>query len=105
MGFCSEFAHFVPVVMLVTVAEVVMSPPALTLVSRMAPEKRMGRYMGIFGFFVSAGWSFGPLYGGVILDRLPADPVLAWGLIAGGGLLAGIGYLFFTRRLPSRFNQ
>lgn len=105
MGFCSQWIHFLPAVVLVTLAEVVMSPPALTLVSRMAPEKRMGRYMGIFGFFVSAGWSFGPLYGGTILDSLPTTPVLAWALIAVGALLAGIGYLQFTRRLPAGFNR
>ncbi len=104
-GLCSRLPHFIPVVVLISVAEVVMSPAALTLVSRLAPENRMGRYMGIFGFFVSAGWSCGPLYGGAILDRLPAQPLLAWGLIGTGALLSGIGYLVFTRSFPAHLNR
>ena len=88
----------------VTTGEIVMSPPSLALTSRLAPEGRMGRYMGIFGFFVASGWSFGPLYGGVILDHLGHNPLLSWVVISSLAVVSGLGYLMFTRSLPKQFN-
>ncbi|MEW6412373.1 MAG: MFS transporter [Candidatus Zixiibacteriota bacterium] len=104
VGLLVGFEYFVVAIVIVTIGEIVMSPPSLTLTSNLAPEGRMGRYMGIFGFFVASGWSFGPLYGGVILDQFGANAAIAWALIASLAILAGFGYMLFTRSLPDRFN-
>ena len=104
VGVLAGFSYFVLAILVVTMGEMFMSPPSLALTSRLAPEGRMGRYMGIFGFFVASGWSFGPLYGGVILDYFGSNAALAWALISSLAILSGIGYMLFTRILPQRVN-
>ncbi len=104
VGLLVGFEYFIIAIIIVTLGEIIMSPPSLTLTSRLAPDGRMGRYMGIFGFFVASGWSFGPLYGGVILDHFGSHAAVAWALIASLAILAGFGYMLFTRVLPDRFN-
>ncbi|MFH1372573.1 MAG: MFS transporter [bacterium] len=96
--------YFAGAIAIVTVGEMAMSPPSLTLTSRLAPAGRMGRYMGIYGFFVAAGWSFGPLYGGVILDCFKATPAVAWLVISSLAIVSAVGYLLFGRRLSAEIN-
>ena len=104
VGFCDRFTLFVLAVIVVTIGEMVMSPAALTLTARLAPSNRTGRYMGIYGFAVAGGWSFGPMIGGIILDLLSGSHILAWSSIASLALVSAVGYTFFSRRLPRRFN-
>jgi len=105
MGFIAEFKYFVVAMIVLTVGEIFMSPPSLTLTSRLAPEGRTGRYMGIFGFFVASGWSFGPLYGGFFLDHFGSTPELGWILISSLGLLSALGYLLLGRKLSAKINS
>ena len=104
IGVLTGFHFFLMAIAIVTVGEMFMSPPSLALTSHLAQEGRMGRYMGVFGFAVASGWSFGPLYGGVILDLMKDDLAVAWMMISSLGLIAAAGYLVFGRRLPDRFN-
>ncbi|HWR83177.1 MAG TPA: MFS transporter [Candidatus Deferrimicrobium sp.] len=104
VGFFVGFPYFILAILVVTLGEMFMSPPSLALTSRLAPPGRMGRYMGVFGFFVTSGWSFGPLYGGLILDGLGNSPALAWLAISSLALVPCVGYLLFRRRLPVEVN-
>jgi MFS family permease len=65
----------------------------------------MGQYMGIFGFFLTSGWSLGPVYGGLVLDHFATHPAVAWIVISSLAALSGTGYLLFTRILPERLNS
>ena len=106
MGLGSSFFFFMIPIIVVTIGEVTMSPPSLALASRMAPKGRMGRYMGIYGFVTAAGWSFGPLYGGIILDHLAHDtPFFAWVAISSLALLPAFGYYLFQRRLDAKIDR
>jgi MFS family permease len=105
MGLFSHFSAFVFLMILITTGEMFMSPPAITLTSRLAPEGRMGRYMGVFGFFTTAGWSLGPLYGGYFLDVFADNLPLAWLLISSTAALSAIGFALFGRRLEVEFNR
>lgn len=105
IGSFVSFNFFIMAIVIVTLGEVCMSPPSLALTSKLAPAGRMGRYMGIFGFFVASGWSFGPLYGGVIIDHFGSTPSLAWILISSLALISALGYLLFTRKLPDEINS
>jgi MFS family permease len=104
VGTMATFEYFVLAMVVVTTGEMIMSPPSLALTSRLAPPGRMGRYMGIYGFFVASGWSFGPLYGGVILDHLGKQPVLAWIIISSLALPSALGYWIMNRKLPAKYN-
>ena len=104
VGILAGFNFFVLAMIVITTGEIFMSPPALTLTSNLAPEGRIGRYMGIYGFAVASGWSFGPLYGGVILDYFGDKPQIAWMIISSLGIISGVGYLLFSRKLPKEYN-
>ena len=105
LGLFNQYWYFVMIIMVVTTGEMLISPPSLTLVSRLAPEGRMGRYMGVYGFFMTGGWSFGPLYGGWLLDSFSHNHTLAWMLISSLALVAAVGFLVFGRRLDDRLNR
>lgn len=105
MGFLGGVVTLGIALTIVTVGECAMSPPALALTSRMAPAGRMGRYMGIFGFFTMSAWSLGPLYGGFILDHLGHDHVTAWIAIASLALVAALGFVLFGRTLPDDLDR
>jgi len=64
----------------------------------------MGRYMGIYSFFTTAGWSLGPLYGGWFLDHLAGQPGPAWLLIASLAIFAALGFFWFGKRLSDNLN-
>jgi len=105
-GMVSTFVLFAITISIVTLGEITMSPPSLTLTSRMSPRGRTGRYMGIYGFVTAAGWSFGPLYGGLILDYLAHEtPALAWMVISSLALLSALGYYFFQKRLSEKIDR
>ena len=104
LGVLVGYPYFLMIMTMVTVGEVIMSPPSLTLTSQLAPEGRTGRYMGIYGFFVTVGWSLGPLYGGFFLDHFSHNHTLAWVLISSLALVSAIGYVIFGRFLPREFN-
>lgn len=104
MGIFIGFEYFIIAIIIITFGEVFMSPPSLTLTSRLAPEGRIGRYMGIHGFFLAAGWSIGPLYGGYILDKYSDQPMIAWFIISLMALVAMVGYMLFKRRLPLEYD-
>ncbi len=102
VGMSSGFAFFMVTIVIISMGEMGMSPPSLTLTSQMAPENRMGRYMGIYGFVVASGWSLGPLFGGMLLDNFAGNPGVAWLLISTLAVLSGIGYLVFRKQFAER---
>lgn len=105
LGVFAHFEYFIIAIMLATTGELLISPPMMTLTSRLAPEGRTGRYMGVHGFFTTAGWSLGPLWGGLFLDWFDHRWSIAWVLISSLAVLSAVGYLFLARRLPERFNS
>ncbi|MFZ1685070.1 MAG: MFS transporter [Candidatus Zixiibacteriota bacterium] len=104
-GYLIGFSYFMLAIGLVTVGEVMVSPPGMTLTSRLAPEGRTGRYMGIRGFCETAGWSLGPLWGGLLLGSFGGNATISWFVIASLALVAATGYLFLGRRLPTQINR
>ncbi len=105
VGWFSSYWVLVLLFAVVTIGEVAKSPASLTITSRLAPEGQSGRYMGIYGFFVTAGFSIGPLYGGLWLDWLSGSPRLAWIVIASTALIGLVGYLVLARRLAAPLNR
>jgi len=102
MGWLIGFEYFALAIAIVTVGEMAMSPPSLTLASRLAPPGRMGRYMGVYSFFVASGWSIGPLFGGLVLDWFAASTALAWIVISSMALVSGFGYLRWRRMFTAK---
>lgn len=105
MGPLASFEWFAIAIVVVSIGEMAMSPPSLTLTAQLAPPGRMGRYMGVYGFFVASGWSFGPLFGGSILDWFSGSPTLAWGLISMLAAISGIGYIVYRKQFAERLEK
>lgn len=105
MGTLIGFWWFMGLIFIVTIGELLISPPTMTLTSRLAPEGRTGRYMGVYGFFVTLGWSLGPLYGGAILDGFKHDWMHAWWVISSLAIVAAIGFHWLGRWLPRHVNE
>ena len=106
VGAMHGFWFLMIALVVVTMGELAISPPSITLTSRLAPKGKMGRYMGIYGFMMASGWSFGPLYGGIILDNLAFDsPLLAWAAISSMAVVAAVGYLMFQRKISDDINR
>jgi MFS family permease len=105
MGWGSDYLLLFAGMFVVTLGEIVTTPPSMNLVANFSPENLRGRYMGVFGIFNSFGWSIGPLVGGVLLDLAAGRPRLLWGVIASLTVLAAIGFVDLRRRLDPALDQ
>ncbi len=105
VGLAPGFGFLVYCIVVITVAEMIISPPSLALVANLSPPEAYGRYMGIFGFFHMSGWSLGPTVGGFLLDFFAAKPVLMWACISVLAMAASFLYYMFGRRLTPAQNS
>jgi len=97
-GWVGGFAWAVLAIVIITIGEIIHAPISLAVVGELAPNKYIGRYMGVFGLAQIMGIAIGPLLGGILLDAFPADPLLIWGIIAFLGVGAAVGYYWWHKR-------
>ncbi len=105
VGLVSTFVLFAVAIIIITTGENFVSPPALSITANLAPRGRTGRYMGIYGFAVTVGWSIGPVVGGTLLDIAKPDFIYSWGAISVLALMSAIGFGWFTGQIPSAINR
>jgi len=105
IGVTATFAAFSLGIAIITIGENFVSPPSLAITANLAPPGRVGRYMGIYGFAVTAGWSLGPLLGGVLLDMAKPNFIYSWSVIAVLALIAAAGFGWLTRLIPVDLNR
>jgi MFS family permease len=86
----------------VTLAEIVTAPAQQATVTHLAPDGRVGAYMGLYGLAQVVGQATGPLIGTSLLALLP--PRSAWFALALFGIAAAVGYrkLVFTPQTPRK---
>lgn len=97
VSMASGFPFLIGSMVVITLGEVTFSPTSMAAVANMAPELRIGRYMGFFGLTEALGWSLGPFVGGILFDALSGAPVALWGIIAAIGVTAAVGFAATTR--------
>ncbi len=105
VGFATGFIFLIICMVIITIAEMIVSPTSLTLVANLSPPDGYGQYMGIYGFFQMSGWSLGPTLGGILLDVFRLQPILMWGTVAMLAVVAAILFLDFGRRLTPYLNS
>lgn len=105
VGFAQGFTFLLVCMVIITLAEIIVSPPSVTMVANLSPPGRYGRYMGLFGFFQTAGWSLGPTLGGALLDAFANQTVIMWSLISLLALIASVLYINFGRKLLPEVNS
>ena len=97
VSLASGFPFLIGSMIVITLGEVVFSPTSTAAVANMAPARRIGRYMGLFGLSEALGWSLGPFVGGILFDAWSATPIALWGTIAAIGIVAAMGFGATTR--------
>ncbi len=102
--FAQNFACLAFAILIFTFGEIFITPTGSTLTSNWAPLKERGRYMGVYGIFQSFGRSFGPFYGGFLLDAFIHEPLVLWGIIAAIGLISAVGFYSLRWRIGTEIN-
>ena len=75
-GYVATIPFFVLAMVIITIAEMLVTPIAQAIVAKLAPEDMRGRYMAIFGFSWTIPTAIGPLAAGVIMDNY--NPNWVW---------------------------
>ncbi|PFD97594.1 MFS transporter [Bacillus cereus] len=83
-----------------TLGEMIMSPVQMTFVANLAPEHLRGTYMGAASLQWITGNAFGPLLGGLLLDRLLGH--LLFTVLGVGCVIAGLVYISLDRLVEQR---
>ncbi len=100
----ASFLALAAAIFILTIGEIFITPAGTTLTSNWAPENEKGRYMGVYGLFQSFGRSFGPFYGGFLLDAFMHQPTVLWGTITGIGLVSAAGFYLLRFRVAPETN-
>ena len=75
-GFVSTVPFFIIAMVIITIAEMLVSPVAQAAVAKLAPEDMRGRYMAVYGFSWTIPMAVGPLAAGLIMDNY--NPNWVW---------------------------
>lgn len=105
MGFGGALQLLFAAMFVITIGEIVATPPSMSLAAGFSSEAMRGRYMGTYGLFGSFGWSLGPLVGGALLDLTRGRPPLLWGLVALIALPAAAGFWDLRRRISPAMDR
>lgn len=97
-GWLRAFPALLGAIAVVTLGEMLYAPNTLAVAADLAPPARRGRYLGTFGLAETLGWSLGAFVGGVLLDAFPTAPLGTWGIVAGLGFAAAVGFSLWGRR-------
>jgi len=100
-GYVSAFWLFIVAMIIITIAEMLVSPTGQAVVAKLSPEDMRGRYMAVFGFSWTIPNAIGPLLAGVVMDNY--NPNWVW---YGAGIFMLVSSAIFAglqARSSSRF--
>ena len=75
-GYVSALWLFIVAMIIITIAEMLVSPTGQAVVAKLSPEDMRGRYMAVFGFSWTIPNAIGPLLAGLVMDNY--NPNLIW---------------------------
>jgi MFS family permease len=104
VGFSTSVWLLFASMFIITVGELVVSPPMQTLISKLAPPESRGRYMNVAGFIGGAGTAGGPAVGGYLMDRYTANIVMMWLILGALEAVCAVGYLALRLKLVSQMD-
>jgi DHA1 family multidrug resistance protein B-like MFS transporter len=80
---------------IITIGENLTTPTINTVISKMAPAGKTGRYMGFNSMFNSIGRAFGPSIGTYIMYTFHYNGIITWSLIALFGVFSATVIVIF----------
>ncbi len=98
IGFASNFALLIFSMVIITIAEMVITPSSQTYASKLARPENRGRYMAFYNLAQTFGWAFGPLLGGILLDAFPGRNPAIWVFVSGLAVASAIGFILFKNK-------
>jgi MFS family permease len=93
-GLSASWSHLVAGIGILTIGEILVMTSLVTAVSREAPSLMVGRYMGIYGMVHGLGWALGPYAGSLLYERLAAEPLMLWVILASGAAAGSVGFFW-----------
>ena len=75
-GYVSVFWLFITAMVIITIAEMLVTPTGQAIVAKLSPIDMRGRYMAVFGFSWTIPMTIGPLAAGLIMDNY--NPNWVW---------------------------
>jgi MFS family permease len=89
--FCFDYWSLMLSMIVITTGEMITAPLLMKAVADLSPEAERGRYMGVFGLFLSFGWTVAPFFGGILMQAQSSWWQM-WLPIAFLGVLSSIGF-------------
>jgi MFS family permease len=77
-----SFLPAVGSIVILVAGEMLFIPTSYAVVSKISSLDDRAKSMGMFGLCGTIGSSFGPLFGGFLLDRFPTQPLFLWAPVA-----------------------
>ena len=90
---------------LLTFGENIASPASTSLITKIAPEKNRGSYLGFNSSIASLINPFRPLVGTFLLSATVAEPSLSWIVLSMASFLIALLFLVLFRRISQRRNS
>jgi MFS family permease len=90
-GYVSTTLLFILAMVIITIAEMLVTPTGQAIVAKLSPEDMRGRYMAVYGFSWTIPTAVGPLGAGIIMDNF--NPNWVW---FAAGIIMILAALIFT---------
>ncbi|MEO0205524.1 MAG: MFS transporter [candidate division WOR-3 bacterium] len=102
VGLAKGFSFLVVSMIIITTAEMVITPSSQSYASKIARPENRGRYLAFYNLAQTFGWAFGPLLGGILLDTFSGRSIFIWGVITIIALFSAIGFFIFNSKNNSQ---
>ncbi|MEM0157310.1 MAG: MFS transporter [Thermoplasmataceae archaeon] len=99
VGFSTTLLQFMGDMVIITIGENLTSPIMNTVVSRIAPEGKVARYMGFLGMVNSTGRALGPSVGAFFIAIYAYNGLKIWSSVGAFGLISIVAFVVFARMI------
>lgn len=94
-GWVKSFVPAIGSIVILVAGEMLFVPASYAVIGKISRLEDRAKSMGLLGLSATTGSSFGPLIGGILLDRFPARPLFLWGPVAIPAFVAALGFLLW----------
>ncbi len=98
VGFAVNFKLLIVSMVLITIAEMVITPSSQSYASKIARPENRGRYLAFYNLSQTFGWAFGPLLGGILLDIFTGPSPFIWMIVSMLALSSAAGFVLFKQK-------
>ena len=105
VGFCSGIWPLFVAMFVISVGELISSPPSMNIVARMASPESRGRYMSFSGVIGNTGFAVGPFIGGFLMDAFASRIEMMWLSFGALAIVCVFGFLMLRSRVSREIDK